>query len=234
MSERHNSLYSGHVGCDKTFKAISRYYWWKTTRQYVLHHVGSCLTCQLNKSRNEKPSGLPQPVEVLENSLGVSMDIVTGMPKSVSGLDAILVMVDVLRWPTLLRARPPVMQNRQLSCLCTLLCACMGCPSSSLRTKDPNSQASSRKRCCASWGQGKRSRLPAILRHDGRTERMNANMEDMLRHYVSADQNDWHQYLDMAEFVVNSAEHESKNKSPSELNYGSIPRTPTSLVIDES
>jgi len=94
MLERHTP-YSGHVGCDKTFKAISRYYWWKTTRQYVLHHVGTCHTCQLNKSRNEKPSGLPQPVEVPENSWEcVSMDFVTGMPKSVSGLDAILVMVD--------------------------------------------------------------------------------------------------------------------------------------------
>jgi len=64
-------------------------------RQDVLHHVWTRHTCQLYKSRSEKPSGLLQPVEVPENSWEcVSMDFVTSLPKSVSGLDAILVMVD--------------------------------------------------------------------------------------------------------------------------------------------
>ena len=64
-------------------------------RQDILHHVRTCDTCQLNKSRHGKPSGLLQPVEVPENSWEcVSMDFVTGLPKSVPGLDAILVMVD--------------------------------------------------------------------------------------------------------------------------------------------
>ena len=86
MLERHNSPYSGHVGFHRNFKAISRYYLWKTMRQDVLHHVRTCHTCQLNKSRIEKPSGLLQPVEITEIFWEcVSMEFVTGLPKTISG-----------------------------------------------------------------------------------------------------------------------------------------------------
>ena len=56
------------------------------------------------------------------------------------------------------------------------------------------------------------------------------SMEDKLRHYVTADQKDWDQHLDMAEFAVNSAVQGSTKMSPFELVYSYPPRTPTSVV----
>ena len=145
-------------------------------RQDVLPYVGTCHTCQLNKSRSGKPSGLLHPFEVPENSWEcVNMDFVTGLPSSVSGLDAILMMVDkrtkmahFAACKTTCDVEPLRRCSRHLNCRCTELCACMGCPSRSLRTEDPNSQASSQKQCCASWGQGKRSRLPTTLKQMAR------------------------------------------------------------------
>ena len=66
---------------------------------------------------------------------------------------------------------------------------------------------------------------------DGQTECMIAIMEYMLRHCVSADQNDWDQHLDTAVFAVNSAEHESTKKSPFELKYAFLPRTAMLLGV---
>ena len=60
---------------------------------------------------------------------------------------------------------------------------------------------------------------------------MNAIMEDMLRHYVSVDQDDWDQHLDMAEFAVNSAVQETTKMSPLELKNGYSSFTPKSLGV---
>ena len=39
---------------------------------------------------------------------------------------------------------------------------------------------------------------------DGQTERMNSVLEDMLRHYVSPDQQDWDLFLSLAEFCMHN------------------------------
>ena len=65
---------------------------------------------------------------------------------------------------------------------------------------------------------------------DGQTERVNHVLVDMLRHYVSPQQDDWDEKLDMAEFAINIAHHESIGTSPFMLNYGYEPHLPVSLM----
>ena len=40
---------------------------------------------------------------------------------------------------------------------------------------------------------------------DGQTERTNRILEDYLRHYISPQQDDWDEWLYLAEFSVNNA-----------------------------
>jgi hypothetical protein len=50
-----------------------------------------------NKASNQKPMGLLQPLEVpTEKFQHVSMDFITSLPKTKSGYDAIMVVVDKL------------------------------------------------------------------------------------------------------------------------------------------
>ena len=58
---------------------------------------------------------------------------------------------------------------------------------------------------------------------DGQTERTNRVLEDMLRHYVSPTHHDWDEHLDMAEFAINDAWHESVQETPFMLNHGQHP-----------
>ena len=67
---------------------------------------------------------------------------------------------------------------------------------------------------------------------DGQTERMNHTLEDMLRHYVNPNQNDWDTYLTVVEFAINNAWQASVQNTPFFLNYGQHPFTPLTLQVE--
>ena len=57
----------------------------------------SCLTCQKSKIEHQKPSGMMQPLNIPEWKWdSISMDFVSGLPKTVKGNDSIWVIVDRL------------------------------------------------------------------------------------------------------------------------------------------
>ena len=66
---------------------------------------------------------------------------------------------------------------------------------------------------------------------DGRTERMNRVLQEMLRNYISPAHENWDEYLDMAEFAYNNAYHESIKTTPFRLTYGHDPCTPHQVTI---
>ena len=61
---------------------------------------------------------------------------------------------------------------------------------------------------------------------DGQVERVNLELEDYLKHYVSGDQRDWTRHLVMAEFKYNSTVHSATGFAPFFLATGRSPRTP--------
>src|SRR6185312_13551201 len=66
---------------------------------------------------------------------------------------------------------------------------------------------------------------------DGQTERVNRVLEEMLRAYVSFEQNDWHQHLGAAEIAINSGKHASTGYSPFYLNHGFEPSLPLDRAL---
>ncbi|XP_058784505.1 uncharacterized protein LOC131659315 [Vicia villosa] len=66
-------------------------------KEDVAQFVYSCLTCQKSKIEHRKPAGLMQPLGIPEWKWdNISMDFVTGLPKTASGHDSIGVIVDRL------------------------------------------------------------------------------------------------------------------------------------------
>jgi Chromo (CHRromatin Organisation MOdifier) domain/Integrase core domain len=60
----------------------------------------------------------------------------------------------------------------------------------------------------------------------GQHERMNRVLEEMLRHYVEPDHSDWDKHLWIAEFAMNNAVSTTTGFTPFQLNQGWQPRTP--------
>lgn len=65
---------------------------------------------------------------------------------------------------------------------------------------------------------------------DGQTERVNALLELHLRHYVTANQRNWVNLLDIAQFSYNLQKSESTGASPFELATGQHPLAPYDVV----
>ncbi|CAA0822950.1 Unknown protein [Striga hermonthica] len=69
---------------------------------------------------------------------------------------------------------------------------------------------------------------------DGQTERMNQLLEEYLRHYVTASQDNWVALLDMAQFCYNLHKSSATGMSPFELVYGQQPQLPHDVAVQRT
>ena len=56
--EFHDDSTAGHLGREKTFVGVARYYYWPKYYQSVEDHVRACLICQQCKKEQRPPSGM--------------------------------------------------------------------------------------------------------------------------------------------------------------------------------
>jgi len=61
---------------------------------------------------------------------------------------------------------------------------------------------------------------------DGQTERVNLVIQQFLRNYVAADQQDWVDHLELAEFCYNNLEHSATRSTPFQMVTGKSPIVP--------
>lgn len=96
LKEFHESLIGGHSGITRTFHRLSTNFYWKFMRRDVQTFIRNCQTYQRMKEVSIKPSGLLQPLQILEQVFeDISMDFIIGFPIS-KGYSIILVVVDIL------------------------------------------------------------------------------------------------------------------------------------------
>ena len=97
MEEAHSSAYAMHPGSTKMYRTLKEHYWWNGVKKEIAGFVSRCLTCQQVKAEHQRPAGkiqlLPIPVWKWEK---ISMDFVTGLPRTQRQHDAIWVIVDRL------------------------------------------------------------------------------------------------------------------------------------------
>ncbi|KAA0051192.1 DNA/RNA polymerases superfamily protein [Cucumis melo var. makuwa] len=79
------------------YQDLRRTYWWRNMKREVADFVSRFLVCQQVKTPRQKPAGLLQPLDVPEWKWeSVSMDFITGLPRSQKGYTVIWVVVDRL------------------------------------------------------------------------------------------------------------------------------------------
>ncbi|GKA19478.1 putative reverse transcriptase domain-containing protein, partial [Tanacetum coccineum] len=90
IDKAHTSRYSIHPGADKMYHDLRDLYWWPGMKRDIAEYVSRCLTCSKIKVEHQKPSGLLQQPEIPEWKWEkITMDLVTKLPRSSSGYDAI-------------------------------------------------------------------------------------------------------------------------------------------------
>ncbi|GJV90240.1 putative reverse transcriptase domain-containing protein [Tanacetum coccineum] len=94
MHESHKSIYSIHPGSDKMYQDLKLLYWWPNMKADIATYVSKCLTCTKIKAEHQKPSGLLQQPEILVWKWErITMDFVSGLPRTPNGYDTIWVII---------------------------------------------------------------------------------------------------------------------------------------------
>ena len=96
LMELHTSPLGGHSGFLKTYHRVKKDFFWDGLNSDIQKFVAECLVCQRNKVETIKTPGLLQPLSIPSQRWEeVSMDFITGLPKS-EGKSVIMVVVDRL------------------------------------------------------------------------------------------------------------------------------------------
>jgi transposase InsO family protein len=152
------------------------------------------------------------------------MDMIVKLPLS-SGFDSILVFIDLLSKAThFIPFRKSMSAKELVRVFCRKVIRLHGLPDRVVLNQGPTFTSNY-------WLQFLRlSQIhPATStayhpQTDGQTERMNQILEDHLLHFVSYNQQDWSDKLDLAEFSINNLHSSSSGVSPFFFVHGYHPR----------
>lgn len=236
LREFHDSKYAGHLGVTKTIENIRRCYWWPSMNQHIKEYIQTCLSCQRNKADAKHPAGTLQPLPIPQRPWSsISMDLITDLPVTPDGKDAILVIVD--RLTKMVHIVPCTKTSTSLELALLFhqnIFKLHGLPTEIISDRDPRFTSNFWKELCRLLGVKQNLTSPYHPQSDGQTERMNRILEEMLRHYVSPYQTEWIDHLTTCEFAINNAVQESTKYSPFYLTYGYHPLTPAMLLNPSS
>jgi transposase InsO family protein len=223
LQEAHDSPVAGHPGRTKTLALVSRYYYWPKIYDSIQRYIRSCHVCQRAKASREAYQGLLKPLSIPEHRWqDISMDFIQDLPIA-SGYTNILVVVDRLS------KMAHVLPCNDITAPATAklflqVWKLHGLPRTI--TSDRGSQFISTFWQCLIKRLGIKANLSTAFHPetDGQTERVNSIIEQYVRSYTNYQQDDWDDWLPLAEFVYNNATSESTKTSPFFAVYGQHPR----------
>ncbi len=224
LFKHHDSPLAGHPGHAKTIKLIAWEYSWPRLSQDVWWYVHSCDLCQRNKVAWH-PYGNLNPLEVPnQNWESISMDFITDLSPS-HGFDTLLVVVNHLSKqshfiPMIQSLDAPRLTQLYISSIFKL----HGLLSSIVSDQDPLFTSIFWDALTSQLGiQCKLSTAYYYPQTDSQTKWVNQCVEQYLCNFCSYQQDDWVDWLGIAEFHYNNLIHDSTHISPFYANYGFNP-----------
>ena len=228
LSEAHDSGYSIHPGEVKMYQDLKKFYWWPGMKKDVTQHVAKCLVCQQVKADRKKSPGLLNPLSrPMSKFESITMDFVTGFPKTRQGYEGVWVIVD--RLSKMARFIPFKYQTSadQLGQLFLQYWhRSFGCPVEIISDRDPRFTSKFWESFHKAMGTKLRFSTAHHPQTDEQSERTIQTLEDMLRSCALSFGGSWADHLPLAEFAYNNSYHSSIGMAPFEAIYGIPCRTP--------
>jgi hypothetical protein len=97
MDELHKRPYTGHPGYQKMITTTRKQFYWPRLKMDIDDYLAKCIECQQLKAEHRHPVRFLQPLPIPKWKWEtISMDFITGLPKSAKQNDVIMVVVDKL------------------------------------------------------------------------------------------------------------------------------------------
>jgi hypothetical protein len=241
IKKRHHDVpIAGHMGQRRTRELITRKFFWPSMRADIDSYVHACQYCARNKDDRHQAFGQLLPIEPPERPWSrIGFDMITDCPRNKQGNDAIFVIIDHFSKGVRLRGVPMTIGAEGVA---------------DLVRRDVITKKGVIKRIVADRDRRWINRFWAQLakklgfqlnastafhpQTDGQTERINQLIEAYLRAYINYMQDDWEEWLDVAEFAINNAVTEAHGLSPFFIENGYdpelevVPERPGESVTD--
>jgi len=204
---------------------VTRNFWWPGVTREVKQYVEGCDACQRNKNRTEQPAGKLMPNLIPDKAwTHISADFITKLPL-VQGYDSILVVVDQF---TKMAYFVPTTEKTTAEGLARLfrdnVWRLHGLPESIISDRGPQFAAGLMRELNEMLGIETKLLTAFHPQTDGQTERMNQELEQYLRMFINHCQEQWPEWLGMAEFVYNNKAHSGTKVSLFKAKNGQSPR----------
>jgi len=233
IRECHDSATAGHLGRDKTVEQMQRRFFWHGMTTRVGEYVTTCDACQRNKPSQRLTPGLLMTIASPTRAAHTwTMDLITQLPKTRSGNDAIVVWVCKF---TKLRHYAACKTAISAPALARLFLSTVvrhhGLPECIISDRDPRFTAHFWRAFWTAMGSTLNMGTAYHPESDGQTENANKTLEIMLRSVVDFTQVDWDEHLPAAELAFNNSKNETTGFTPFYLVYGREARMPLDLAL---
>ncbi|KAE8179705.1 hypothetical protein CF328_g9391, partial [Tilletia controversa] len=225
IHEYHKSIRAAHPSAERTHGMMKDHIFAHGLAQHVATHVRTCYECQANKVPRHKPYGELQPI-VTENEVfhTLGMDFITGVPKTELGHNSILnVVCKYSRYAIFIPGCITDTAEQVATRFLNHVYPISGLPKAIISDRDTRFTSAFWSRLLASLDIKMAMSTAFHAQTDGLVERINGQLETMLRHYVAIDQHDWDTKLPSLAMAYNSQRQSSTTFSPYRLVFNREP-----------
>jgi hypothetical protein len=222
LGEMHNVPCVGNPSYHKTIAVVKSQYYWLGMKKEVVDFIVKCLECQKVKDEHRHPVHLLQPLPIPKWKWEVvTLDFITKLPRTNKQHDFIMVVVDKLTKAA--HFIPVKLTHKETNIVDVYMREIVrlhGIPKTILSDRDPNFTSNFCKGLFNGFGTNLNFSTSYHPESDGKIERVNQVIEDMLRMYVMDKPSKWEDYLHLVEFAYNNGYQTSLKMSPFEALYG--------------
>ena len=216
----HDSL--GQMGYKKTYDRIAERYYRPKLSAYVEKYVSSCSKCSINKLSRTKLPGNLLPIDVSgKTSISafecIGLDFIVSLPLF-HRFDAIIVVIDKFtRYGIFIPTTSDYTARSSVNLLIQWVVRQGWLPSKFITDRDGKFLSDFWQGIMEALGVRYKPSTAYHAQTDGATERLNQNLEIMLRADVSPLQDDWSDHLAVLELAYNTAKNASTGQAPVHL-----------------
>jgi hypothetical protein len=221
FKEMHNVPYARHPGYQKIILVVKTQYYWPCMKREIVEYIAKCLECQRVKDEHRHPTGLLQPFPIPKWKWEVvKMDFITKFPRTSKQHDAIMVVVDKLTKVAHLIPMKVTHKETNVADIYMWEVACLhGIPKTFVSEKYPKFTSMFWKGLFKGFKINLNFNTTYHPETDGKPERVNQVIEDMIRMYVMEKPYKWEYCLHLVEFSYNNG-YKASLMSPFEELYG--------------
>jgi hypothetical protein len=226
MRDYHEDIRNGHPGAQRLKAKIMIDFWWASMKIDVEKFCSSCFLCKANKPQKSLVVPL-QPIELMGPWEFLSLDHVGPFPRTQGGYTHVLVIIDrFTRWVELCCIKGKIGEEKgDLNAKTTAkkilkrIVFRYGVPLKVLTDGGTSFRGEFDK--CLQDHKIEHVRGNAYKHNtNGMAERVMRVIEEMLRHYVNTDKNNWDDLIMSCHLAINTSLGWGPKMSPYFLNFG--------------